>query len=456
MLPSRMDSSGFDVPTPHVLNTNPKKAVDCLVIRWALPGAPGVVLKGPQVRLGKNAALAVCVNGLGVSREHAEFSLLGPMYRLRDLGSRNGTFVNGRQLSADPIEYCPVRTGDVLRFGDTVGVVVQEPEAAVSTDFSELLPGLWGGFALAQATSSVPSVAKHSAPVVVVGETGTGKEVVAKAIHQLSGRSGPVYGVNCAAVPESLAESEFFGHGKGAFTGAGKVHVGHLRAADKGTLILDEIGDLSPLLQAKLLRVLEEREVVPVGSTTPISIDVKIVVAAQTPLADLVKRGKLRSDLATRLSGAVISLPPLHTHPGDVFPLFCRFFHKESGGMAAAMSHRFIESLVRYPWPYNARELLHLAAGLAAQFDGSQGDGSPALHRSMLPEYVQEPDSVPQKSIPSSFSPGGNLQNDELSTLKEALREHSGSVTAAANQIGISRARAYRLLHGQSPKSFIK
>lgn len=417
------------------------------------------MLEGTVIRIGQNPGLPIRLQGTAVSREHAELILHGPVYLLRDLKSKNGTFVNGRRLISEPAESCPLRSGDVLRFGDVVGVVGVEPLGATNARFREVLPGLWGGHCLEQATRAVHEIAAHSIPVAVVGETGTGKEVVARAIHGLSGRTGPLHAISCAAIPVAFAETELFGSGRDAPTGpegisapgpAG-IQLGHLRAAHRGTLLLDEPAELPLPVQAMLLRALEQGVVVPVGSTTVTPVDVRIVVMSQAPITEGVAAGRIRPDLAARLSGPVIEMPPLFTHPSDIYPLFCHFYHDESGGKAVTLSHRFVESLIRYSWPYNVRELRHLAGTLAAQY-GKE----PSLQQSMLPAYVRNHESVPSDSVRLSSSGSSEPQTDELKKLIDTLRLTNGNVKAAAEKLGISRASAYRLLDGRVAKDLIK
>ena len=192
----------------------------------------------------------------------------------------NGTYVDGRRVSRAPIDE-----GSVIRIGDWVGVVLRlagEPDGAV---FQEIIPGYFGGPRTLAAVEPLRKAAASDLAVVIEGETGTGKEGIARATHLWSGRKGPFIAVNCAALPEALAEGELFGYRKGAFTGADRANPGFFQAANGGTLFLDEVSDLSSAIQPKLLRVLEQGEVTPLGETKPIPIDVRVVVATQKPLA---------------------------------------------------------------------------------------------------------------------------------------------------------------------------
>src|SRR6187399_474840 len=249
-----------------------------LSLVWVFPlAAPDIVLVGAgqrAVAIGRDEASDVKLSGDGVSRKHAVIRLgtttTAPL--IEDQESRNGVRVNGHLVRS--AELAP---GDVVRLGGWVGVVTDAPGP-----FQEVAPGLWGGAALESALSPLRRAAASDLPVVLEGETGTGKEVVARTLHGWSGRSGPMLAVNCAALPEGLAEAELFGYRRGAFTGAERASLGFFRSAEGGTLLLDEVSDLPLVVQAKLLRALEQRAVQPLGETLPVPVDVRIVVAGQS------------------------------------------------------------------------------------------------------------------------------------------------------------------------------
>src|SRR5258707_5904077 len=250
---------------------------------------------------------------------------------------------------------------------------VRKPEHAQSP-FLQTIVGRRGG--LRSILSQVEAVAPTNATVLITGETGTGKEVIARAIHELSPRrSRNLVKVNCAAIPAGLLESELFGHVRGAFTGAFTSYVGRFALADRGTLFLDEIGDMPLELQPKLLRVLQEREFEPVGSTRTTRVDVHVIVASNRNLWQLVRNRELREDLYYRLNVFPISLPTLPERKSDI-PDFVRYFVKQ---FAASMdktienvSEETMRSLVRYPWPGNIRELPnYVARGVILFTDGN-------------------------------------------------------------------------------------
>ncbi|HEY0062552.1 MAG TPA: sigma-54 dependent transcriptional regulator [Telluria sp.] len=206
----------------------------------------------------------------------------------------------------------------------------------------------------------VERVARSDATALIFGETGTGKELIARHIHTVSERRGPFVAVNCGAFSESLIDAELFGHEAGAFTGASQARAGWFEAANGGTLFLDEIGDLSMALQVKLLRVLQERQVVRLGSRRPIALDVRLVAATNVDLDKAIQAGRFRSDLYYRLSVAIIRLPPLCDRPGDILPLATHFigtYREKLGLQKVVLSAGARAALLGYEWPGNIREL---------------------------------------------------------------------------------------------------
>ncbi|MBL8298415.1 MAG: sigma 54-interacting transcriptional regulator [Rhodanobacteraceae bacterium] len=227
---------------------------------------------------------------------------------------------------------------------------------------SNALPALPG---LAGIMRYTEKVAASECTVLVTGETGTGKEVIARSIHARSTRSdGPFVSINCAALPDMLVESELFGYERGAFTGASHSHPGKLRQAHKGTVLLDEIGELPLLAQAKLLHVLEMREVSRLGGRRPEPIDVRFIAATNQDLESMVAQKRFRDDLFFRLNVARIHLPPLRERPGDIPALLQHFLlllGRRNGRSIGALSAAAVECLLRYHWPGNARELRNVA-----------------------------------------------------------------------------------------------
>ena len=286
------------------------------------------------------------------------------------------------------------------------------------------------------------SVAGTDSTVLLQGESGTGKEVVARYIHDLSQRaSKPFLSINCGALPESLLESELFGHVKGSFTGASRDKEGLFSAAGEGTFFLDEIGETTPATQVKLLRVLQQREVIPVGATEAKAVNARVIAATNRDLEDEIKRGNFRSDLFYRLNVISIVLPPLRNRPGDI-PLlsetFLRRASENRGEAPRALAPDALEAMQRYTWPGNVRELenaLERAVILA------KGDLIPL---SALPERIVEPKSDPLVSDAVQTNP--TLDTIERAYIMWVLENEGGNKPRTAEVLGIDPSTLYRKL----------
>jgi DNA-binding NtrC family response regulator len=292
-----------------------------------------------------------------------------------------------------------------------------------------------------EVVSLVRRVAPSEATVLIRGESGTGKELIAKAIHFASSRaSGPLIKVNCAALPETLLESELFGHEKGAFTGAMTSRQGRFELADGGTLFLDEIGDLPPHLQAKLLRVLQEREYEKVGSSRPVPVNVRILAASHKPLEALIKAGQLREDLYYRLNVVTISLPPLRERRLDLALLidhFLRLFAERNGKTIRGLTHEARDMLLRYDYPGNVRELENLIErAVVLTRDDVIGSSDLSL-------TVRDPEVDGDRGTSLTVA----VEALERHMIKEALARSDGVQTQAAALLGISeRGLRYKLI----------
>ena len=242
------------------------------------------------------------------------------------------------------------------------------------------MKGYWAGPTLLAALEPARLVAASNLPIVVQAETGSGKEGAARAIAAWSGRTGPFVAVNCAALPEAMAEGELFGYRRGAFSGAERAHAGFLRAAEGGTLLLDEIAELSLPIQAKLLRAVEQREVVPLGESTPVAIDVRFLAAAQSPLPQAVEEKRFRGDLLARLDGLTVRLPALRERVEEIPFLFAKLVEQHCGSAAPPrLDPLLVERLCAHDWPFNVRELALLVRRLLALHPGAA-----VLDRGML------------------------------------------------------------------------
>jgi DNA-binding NtrC family response regulator len=287
--------------------------------------------------------------------------------------------------------------------------------------------------------------------VLIAGETGTGKELIAQAIHQLSGRGrNPFITVHCAALPATLLESELFGHERGAFTGATERRIGRFESADGGTLFLDEIGEISLTTQVKLLRFLETRTFDRIGSSKPISVDVRLIAATNRELEEMVKEGTFREDLFFRLNVVQVRMPPLRERKEDIPLLLGHFlaqFAKENGIEPPVFEPGAMRCLTAYPWPGNIRELrnfaensvvLHRAArihefDLEPKFRGGTSDGSAGEFTSTEATSAGQP-SVSRLSV----------EENEKRLLREALLQARGNRTKAAKLLGVSRRTLHR------------
>jgi len=408
---------------------------------WVFPAVrhhrlePG---KGPW-RIGRGADCEIPIDDSRASRHHATVAFRGPVVSIEDLRSTNGTFVDGVAIGR-----VPVKAGSIVRIGERVGVFCLAPASSdLDACFRELLPGYYVGPLLQRILDPVGRAASSDLPILIVGETGTGKERVAEFIHQRSGRAGRFHAINCATIPREMAESQLFGHKQGAFTGAQYTNIGHFRAADGGTLFLDEVGELPAAVQAKLLRVLQDGAVIPLGDTKAIPTNVRIVAACAKSLVDGAEGLPLRRDLLARLSGLTVELPALAARKEEIAFLFMGLLRRFAGADPPTIDGKLVERLCLYSWPGNVRELEFLVRQLLA-LHGHRG----GLKRSHLPAAIRDAGI----SIPRG-EPGA--RRCELESLARALEKSRGNVSRASTHLGISRARAYRLLAGESVAKFV-
>ncbi|HEU4588565.1 MAG TPA: sigma-54 dependent transcriptional regulator [Gemmatimonadales bacterium] len=289
-------------------------------------------------------------------------------------------------------------------------------------------------------------LAEHVAPtdstVLITGESGTGKEVIARYIHNLSARSdGPFLSINCGALPENLLESELFGHVKGSFTGAVRDKQGLFAAARGGSFFLDEVGEMPPSLQVKLLRVLQEREAIPVGATEPIPVDVRIIAATNRDLEEEIRRGNFRSDLFYRLNVININLPPLRERRDDLLLLIEALLANlaaETGTEPKALASDALDAVMVYEWPGNVRELENALEHAVVLTRGSLIEGS------ALPERITRRRKEPLVAERSYRNP--TLEVIERSYIMYVLQSEGGNKTRAAEVLGIDPSTLYRKL----------
>jgi two-component system nitrogen regulation response regulator NtrX len=302
---------------------------------------------------------------------------------------------------------------------------------------------VWSGDAMRRVMAQIERVAASEARVCIYGETGTGKELVARTLHEKSARrGGPFVTLNCAAVPAELIESELFGHEKGSFTGAAQRHIGKFEQAHRGTLFLDEIGDMPLAMQAKLLRVLEEGEVERVGGDKSIPVDVRVLVATHRNLEDLVKEGKFRQDLFHRVYVFPLVLPPLRQRKEDIPVLLQHFAAQvcsQNGWKPVPFTAEAIESLQRYSWPGNVREMRNVVERLLLLAVSGEVDRSTV--ELALPEA--------QSSMPSSGEPGigplaPRVAQYEREAILAELQRQQHHITNTAKALGLERSHLYK------------
>ncbi|WP_428261721.1 sigma 54-interacting transcriptional regulator [Haliangium sp.] len=406
------------------------------------------------IRVGAHRDNDLVLTDSRVSGHHFEVRLDERGYRLRDLESTNGTFVAGMrvcdvylspgttiragstQIRFEPLDSSievPLSTRE--RFGDMVGQCVKMREL-----FARL-----------------ERLARTDATVLVTGETGVGKELVAESLHEYSPRqSGPFEVLDCGAIPENLIESQLFGHEKGAFTGATNAHPGVFERAHKGTVFLDEIGELPLGMQPKLLRVLERRQVRRVGGTRTIDVDLRVVAATNRDLSVEVNRGRFREDLYYRLAVARVQVPPLRERREDIPLLVEHILTQIPGGAQASIGEETIRLMSRHDWPGNVRELRNvieravylseaptspgaLAQGSLSSADGGEGRADPAPGDALVvPIDIGTPYKKAKQALINEF---------ERRYITELLAAHDGNISRAARAAGIDRMSIHKILN---------
>jgi DNA-binding NtrC family response regulator len=360
-----------------------------------------------------------------MSTRHARIERCMGGFWIADSGSKNGLLLNG-----DRTDGALLVDGDWIEAGHTLlryrhGLL---PPPAQSRD-SRPGPLLTALPTLQDQSRRLEDIARSTVSLVLRGETGTGKEVVARAVHQLSGRPGELVAVNCGALPVTLVESELFGYRKGAFSSAVDNHLGLVRAADRGTLLLDEVGDLPLSSQAALLRVLQEREVTPLGSTHPVKVDLRIICATHHDLEARVALGQFRADLYARLSGYTLSIPPLRERREDLGLLTTALLRRIAPEHEVRFEPEAMRTLCRYDWPLNVRELEKcLASAVVLAKDGAVGLDQ--LSAALV---------APAAAVPLQTHHA--VRREQLTA---ALRSHRGNISAAARALGKARSQVQR------------
>ena len=441
--------------SPHTLDhRGPRGDTTPVAAKLVVVSGPDEGLEVPlegTVVVGQDQTAGLPLRDTAVSRRHASFERSGAGFAVRDLGSKNGTFLGGARLHEAELPL-----GAVVTLGQAAIAIqsrwhLREVPPSREPRFGELIGR---SVAMREIFAILERVAPTDVTVLVEGESGTGKELVARSLHQASARArGPYVAFDCGSIPAELAESELFGHKKGAFSGATGDRAGAFQQADGGTIFLDELGELPLELQPKLLRVLETGEVRPVGEDVPRRVDVRVVAASNRDLEAETRRGRFRSDLLYRLAVVRVRIPPLRQRPDDVPDLVA---HLLAGKLPAgdAPGGDGLARLVAYGWPGNVRELrnvLQRAVALAnapgtprAPFAKLVFNLGPAAEAPVTIGFDYPGVSSP---LPYKEAKAQLLAGFERAYVEALLERHGGNVRAAATAGGLSRKHLSELRH---------
>jgi DNA-binding NtrC family response regulator len=402
-------------------------------------------LKAHETRLGRDPDqgpfVRLVFDDERMSRMHVAVLNDGGELQIRDCDSSNGLMVDGQRVKEAALE-----AGSVVRLGDTLLVAARDAPGD-EADRGGL--GLVGSSHLLVALREmIRRVAPSALPVLIRGETGTGKELVAAAVHRQSGRAGAFVPVNCAALPATLVESTLFGHRRGAFTGATGDQEGAFLRADAGTLFLDEIGELPLEAQPKLLRVLEDGQVTPIGASRSIRTSARLVTATNVPLDDALAAGRFRRDLYARLAGVEVHTPALRDRLEDVPALFSHFL--PPADRARAASTDFVEALLLHPWLQNVRELGKLAERLSVLHPHAARWELPMLGEPLRRRVIERTSDHEAAALVSASPSESRLDGPpDRETLLALLQKFDGNVSLLAKHVGRNRKQVYRWMDDQ-------
>jgi DNA-binding NtrC family response regulator len=434
---------------------------------------PAYLLHERDLIIGRDESCGIHIPEASVSRQHARVHYRDGHWVLTDLGGRNGTIVDGefvQEVELEPLHE--IRVGDAIfkfvhagaesyaryRIDGTILGGAPTDDADSKGLGGNRRGHIVGGYQVDRLASNLRRISRTELSIILLGESGTGKEVFAQQLHEWSGRRGAFQAVNCAAIPAALLESELFGYKRGAFSGAERDKMGIVRAADGGTLFLDEIGDMPAEAQAKLLRVLQSKEVVPIGATTPERVDVRIACATHRDLHKLQQAGTFRGDLYARLNEYAMLLPPLRERKEDIFTL-CRALLARHNRPELGVTFPFMTGLLHYDYPFNVRELEAFIKRGCALCDGG------ALDAQHLPDEIKElmqryatrkagaHDGSPRAHAPAvapaaapvvAAPPAEVLRVPTEQELRGMLTQHRGNVAAVGRELGKERMQVHR------------
>ena len=368
-----------------------------------------------------------------ISRHHVTVQTKGKTLVLKDLESRNGTTVNGNNISE-----CTLDEGDVIGLGRILLLVIRLDPSRLRQPHPRLVGK---SAALGRAIHLIERVGPHDLPVLILGETGVGKELLAAEVHAHSGRRGRCVFVNCATLPDELIQSELFGHVRGAFSGANQNRRGLVEESRGGTLVLDEIGESSPKLQANLLRLLQEKEARPVGADQAHQVDVRFVSSTNRDLPQRVQAGHFREDLYARLNRCVVRMPPLRERREDILPLALHFA-QQIAQAPVSLGAPLAQILLQGDWPGNARALQSIVDRIVIE----QGTDQPLpVTDWLVDELALLPRCTPAPSSPPTKQPTRSNRPTKQEVI-QVLETHDGHITATAQALGIGRNTLYRWL----------
>jgi transcriptional regulator with GAF, ATPase, and Fis domain len=451
---------GRDDPTPGVL----------LVQAGTAPMLRAVALERGLLAIGRDDPLGATLDDERLSRHHAVIESGGARWVVRDLSSRNGTFVDGVRVDG----WREARDGCVVRAGGTI-VLLHADVAPFAGARVEVREDLVQGPAFGAVVDAAAAASTAGAALFIQGETGTGKELVARAFHAaLLSRTAAFVAVNCAAIPQGLAESLLFGSKRGAYSGAAGDVLGYVQAADGGVLFLDEVGELDLGVQAKLLRFIETREIMPLGTSTAIRVRLRLCSATHRDLRGEVAAGRFRSDLYFRLREAEVVVPPLRSRREEIPWLVSASLAGAREGRSTVPHPKLIEECLLRPWPGNVRELvreirqaarragqedavrpehLHADAGRplaspAAPVAGAPVAGAPvaAAPVAAAPVAAAPVAAAPVAAAPVAVGPAGTEVAASRSDIEAALERAGGNISAAARALGLHRTQLRRMM----------
>jgi len=417
-------------------------------------------IEASVIRIGARRGNDVQLTDSKVSGLHCEIRLDDRGYRLRDLDSTNGTFVSGLRINDVYIQPgTQIAIGGTRMKFEPLGETV-EVELSDTDRFGSMIGR---SVKMRELFARLEKLAKSDATVLVTGETGAGKELVAEALHDYSPRAnGPFVVLDCGSIPPNLIESELFGHERGAFTGATSSYAGAFERAHQGTVFLDEIGELPLQMQPKLLRVLERKEVRRVGGTNTLEVDLRIIAATNRDLGVEVNRGRFREDLYYRLAVARVHVPPLRERKDDLPLLIEHILETTPGGDTASIAPETIDLMMKHDWPGNVRELRNVIERAVLLAEAPDSEDSLRRAPASAPKQENSISVTPSQTATSSEAsmtvpvdvsvPFKNAKQNVISEFEKRyisrlLAQHDGNISAAARAAGIDRMSIHKMLH---------